>query len=1036
MAIQIDDQQLCKRLKAVYDSWKTGQQAWSGATALAVPVGSASDVLRYLKGITVQLWLFGYELPDTILVFTASALHVLTSSKKASLLEQVAGFCKDRVGVDLVLHVKPKSEDGRAQIQELVAVLEGATVGVFAKETAEGKLASLWYDALAGTGRAAVDITPSFADLLACKDTAEITNVKKAAFLSSSVMKNWMVPELEGIVDEEKRVKHSRLSERLEEVITDPSKINIKLKAENVDIAYPPIVQSGGNYDLKVSAQSDDRVLQYDVILCSLGARYSMYCANVARTYLVDPNKVQEAEYKALLAAQEAALRSLTEGASLAAPYHAAVKALQEAGQDALIPHLTKNVGFGMGLEFREGTAVLNSKNTNTVKAGMVFNVAIGAADLRRTDADEGMASTYALVVADTVLVPAGGGAPEVLTAVCPKAWTDVAYYFKDNEAGEQVEEERPPAKFDADGVVKKTMLRSEDQNFKAQEETRRKQKENQEELLKRVNEETLRQLTHAKGSEQQHGTGRKVSEVVAYRSINEVPPTRDLAIQVDQKNECVLVPIYGVMVPFHILTVKNASNNQDGSHAYIRLNFNFGATFEPSTSFPNAMFLKELSFRSADTRHAAKVVQEIKVLRSAVSQRERENAERATLVQQERLIKAKGRMYTLPDVWIRPPFGGKGRKMTGQLEAHANGFRYTTPKGESLDIMYRNIKHAFFQPAENEMITLVHLHLIDSIMVGKKKTQDVQFYTEVMDSVQTLDVGRRSAYDPDEIEEEQRERELRNKINRQFQQFVKRVQQDVWERDFGDLDLEFEIPFRELGFMGVPHRTTAFVMPTVNCLVELIEMPFTVITMTEVNLVNLERVGFGLRNFDMTIVFKDLTRDVVRIDAIRIESLETIKEWLGSMDIKFYESKINLNWKPILKSIQEDPEGFIAEGGWSFLDQEGGDSEGEAGEESEDDAEFAPSGSEEEAESSEDASSEDESLVDSDEDEDEEEEAEEDEEGEEGLSWEELEEEAIKEDRAKHYSEGETDDENDRKRKRKGGGGPAAPAAKKRGRR
>ena len=46
--------------------------------------------------------------------------------------------------------------------------------------------------------------------------------------------------------------------------------------------------------------------------------------------------------------------------------------------------------------------------------------------------------------------------------------------------------------------------------------------------------------------------------------------------------------------------------------------------------------------------------------------------------------------MYTLPDVWIRPNFGGKGRKVTGQLEAHSNGFRYSSPKGESLDIMYR----------------------------------------------------------------------------------------------------------------------------------------------------------------------------------------------------------------------------------------------------------------------------------------------------------------------------------------------------------
>ena len=68
---------------------------------------------------------------------------------------------------------------------------------------------------------------------------------------------------------------------------------------------------------------------------------------------------------------------------------------------------------------------------------------------------------------------------------------------------------------------------------------------------------------------------------------------------------------------------------------------------------------------------------------------------------------------------------------------------------------------------------------------------------------------------------------------------------------------MEFEIPFRELGFHGVPHRQTGFLMPSVNALVELVDMPFTVITMTEVNIVNLERVGFNLKNFDMTLVFK-----------------------------------------------------------------------------------------------------------------------------------------------------------------------------------
>ena len=66
----------------------------------------------------------------------------------------------------------------------------------------------------------------------------------------------------------------------------------------------------------------------------------------------------------------------------------------------------------------------------------------------------------------------------------------------------------------------------------------RRKQKENQEDLLKRVNEETLRQLRHTQDENNQGGGGKgqQVSEVVAYRSIAEMPTVRDLAIQASRK--------------------------------------------------------------------------------------------------------------------------------------------------------------------------------------------------------------------------------------------------------------------------------------------------------------------------------------------------------------------------------------------------------------------------------------------------------------------------------------------------------------------
>lgn len=348
-------------------------------------------------------------------------------------------------------------------------------------------------------------------------------------------------------------------------------------------------------------------------------------------------------------------------------------------------------------------------------------------------------------------------------------------------------------------------------------------------------------------------------------------------------------------------------------------------------------------------------------------------------------------------------------------------------PKGEGVDVMYRNIRHAFFQPAENEMVTILHFHLVHPIMMGNKKTKDVQFYTEVMDVVQTLEGGRRALHDPDELEEEQRERERRNKTNADFQQFVRRVQ-EMWEKELPELNLEFDVPFRELAFEGVPHRSTVTVMPTVNCLVELTEMPFTVISLEDIEVVNLERVGFNLKNFDMAVVFKDFQRDVLRIDAIPTKKLDTIRDWLVSVKIKYFESKLNLSWKPILKSIMEDPEGFVENGGWDFLNMDKSDSDEDEDASSEG---FQPSSEEGSGDESSDYSSDDDSDLESEGDDSDGDASEEDEDEEEGLSWEELEEEARRDDRRRDAESEDDDDE--RPRKRKGGGGGGGGAAKRR---
>lgn len=64
------------------------ETVWENATALAVSVGSASDDLRYLKSIALQLWLFGYEIPGGPLqqqLALAIRLHVRLAVSRVSL---------------------------------------------------------------------------------------------------------------------------------------------------------------------------------------------------------------------------------------------------------------------------------------------------------------------------------------------------------------------------------------------------------------------------------------------------------------------------------------------------------------------------------------------------------------------------------------------------------------------------------------------------------------------------------------------------------------------------------------------------------------------------------------------------------------------------------------------------------------------------------------------------------------------------------------------------------------------------------------
>ena len=69
-----------------------------------------------------------------------------------------------------------------------------------------------------------------------------------------------------------------------------------------------------------------------------------------------------------------------------------------------------------------------------------------------------------------------------------------------------------------------------------------------------------------------------------------------------DSKYETVILPIFGMPVPFHISTIKNISQSIEGDYTYLRINFfHPGATItkgEGSFANPEATFVKEVLIR------------------------------------------------------------------------------------------------------------------------------------------------------------------------------------------------------------------------------------------------------------------------------------------------------------------------------------------------------------------------------------------------------------------------------------------------------
>ena len=90
---------------------------------------------------------------------------------------------------------------------------------------------------------------------------------------------------------------------------------------------------------------------------------------------------------------------------------------------------------------------------------------------------------------------------------------------------------------------------------------------------------------------------------------------------------------------------------------------------------------------------------------------------------------------------------------------------------------------------------------------------------------------------------------------------------------------ISVDMPFRDLGFNGVPSRRSVMVQHTTDCLAQLTEPPFMVVTLTDIEVVRLESIQFGLKSFNVVIVFKDFMRAPAHINTISVEAFDSVKD-------------------------------------------------------------------------------------------------------------------------------------------------------------
>ena len=759
--------------------------------------------------------------------------------------------------------------------------------------------------------------------------------------------------------------------------LNNPSKINPKLNPADVEPAFYPSIQSGTNIEVDFPSETGSGNLTSDFICALVGIRFKNFCASVGRTFIINGTEDVKKAYKNLIDARDAAMEECKPGNVLGAVYRAFKAKVDPSYQD-FIP---KTIGgfCGTTILTKHHTITDESEEVIPNNCSIVLNVSF-------KDVPQSSGKPFTLLLCDTLQITDEG--PRPITSA--KSKYKVISYTLNNED----EEKMIQALLNDNRTISERTRNKTDPNKKKVEEDDVKS------FFDEFKKDRATKIHEAQTKEEDEEI-----DVKSYEAHEQIRYNSVLNIRADPKRMTVLFPISGVMVPIHIKAIKQVtqSTSSDGKTSTINISL---ATPKIGDTESTKYFLKELEYTKSGNQYFEAVTKEIKNMQTAYRKFITQQKESRSLYRGEQLRKlipppGKNIPRISGSVHIRPTPTGK--KIVGTLEAHVNGFQFRSNFGK-LDVIYHNIELAVFQPGsqDNEMMTLLHLYLKKPIMpIGNQgpATRHITFYKPVGDTSVEVSKTSNAMTDQAEFAEEEHDRKVRKKINKEFKEFVKAIHDP--DLNFQDPP-DFETPKRQLAFQGSYSKQNSVIYPMVNSLVSLVDPPPLVVIMDEIEVAIFERERISSKYIDLQLIYRNWTKDHDRVEINSIPSgySQNIKDWLDAIGTRYYSIEEAVSWKdlqPIFDKSGKDK--FLAEnGGWdgfieSFQPEEEVNSEefdpgwkedDQGAEEDDDDEEFDAV----------DDDDEDEEMIPTDDDEDD------------GKSWRQLDEEAAEFDRRSEMKE------------------------------